>query len=139
MSANQFLAAVMLVVVGFTTFYFIPLSFIKHRMTIMFLLLNCILIFIVLGLTFLCTIFFSSLEKILLWLTLHTCCRRDKKMYGVIVKNMEAHASRNTKTSIMFTLAISFLIFSGSSFALMSTVISKIAEQMIGADLYADT
>lgn len=89
----------------------------------MFLLLNIILVLIVIGLTFLCTLFFSHFEKLLLWLTLNTCCRRDKKMYHVIVKNMEAHSKRNNQTSIIFTMAISFLIFSASSFELMSTVI----------------
>ena len=67
----------------------------KQKMTLMFLLLNIILVMIVIGLTFLCTLFFSLIERLLLWTTLNTCCRRDKKMYHVIVKNMEAHAKRN--------------------------------------------
>ena len=95
MSANQFIASILLVSIGFTTFYFIPLAFVKQRMTLMFLLLNIILVMIVIGLTFLCTLFFASLERILLWITLHTCCRKDKKMYHVIVKNMGAHSKRN--------------------------------------------
>lgn len=40
---------------------------------------------------------------------------------------------------MIFTMAISFLIFSASSFELMSTVIQKLAEQKIGADMYADS
>ena len=37
----------------------------------------------------------------------------------------------------MFTLSISFLIFSASSFSLMSTLIVKLTESIIGADLHA--
>lgn len=139
MSANQIMVSILLVGIGFSTFYFIPLTFIKQKMTLLFILLNLILILIVVGLTFLCTLFFSLLERAMLWVVLHTCCRRDIKMHQVILKNMEAHSKRNTKTSIMFTLSIAFLIFSASSFELMATVISKLAEQRIGADMYADS
>jgi len=55
----------------------------------------------------------------------------------VIKKNMEAHKPRNAKTSLMFTLSISFLIFSASSFSLMATLVVKGIESMIGADLLA--
>ena len=85
------MAAAVLVVIGFVTYYFIPLCFIKGRTTIMLLLLNLILIMIVVGITFLCTLVVSPLEKLILWISLHTCCRKDKKMYPVILKNMDAH------------------------------------------------
>ena len=52
---------------------------------------------------------------------------------------MEAHSKRNTKTSIMFTMAITFLVFAASSFQLITTVVEKMAEQQIGADLMADS
>ena len=50
---------------------------------------------------------------------------------------MEGHRNRNSKTSIMFTLSISFLIFAASSFTLISTLIEKTALSLIGADLCA--
>ena len=55
----------------------------------------------------------------------------------VIEKNMSGHKKRNSKTSIMFTLAISFLIFASSSFQLLSDLIGKSVLQFIGADLQA--
>ena len=82
----------------------------------------------VIGMTFLCTLLFNYIEKIILWLTLHTCCRRDKRLYSLVVKNMEGHSKRNNKTSVMFTLATAFLIFSVSSFKLISIVILDIAQ-----------
>ena len=39
----------------------------------------------------------------------------------------------------MFTMAITFLVFAASSFQLITTVVEKMAEQQIGADLMADS
>ena len=64
-----------------------------------------------------------------------TCCRRDRRLHSVVLKNMDAHRRRNSKTSVMFTLAISYLIFSSSSFLLLSTMIQKTVESIIGADI----
>ena len=55
----------------------------------------------------------------------------------VIESNMDGHRKRNSKTSIMFTLAISFLIFAASSFELLSTLIEKSVLSFVGADVAA--
>ena len=139
MSANQFIVAIMLVLIGFSTYYVIPMAFIKQEQILLFVLLNLLLILIIIGLTFICVLLFRYLESAILWILLHTCCYRDKRVYTVIVKNMEGHRNRNSKTSIMFTLSISFLIFAASSFTLISTLIEKTALSLIGADLCATT
>ena len=97
--------------------------------------MNLILVLVILGLTFICMLVFEYLERFLLWVCINTCCRCDRRLKHVISKNMEAHRRRNIKTSIMFTLAISYLIFSASSFLLLSTMIIKVAESVIGADI----
>ena len=129
------LISLLLVVIGFGTFYFLPLTFFKKDITLFFMILGLILVLVIIGLTFLCTLIFSALEKLLLWLTLHICCRRDKHIYGVVVKNMEAHSKRNNKTSIMFNMAVSFLIFSASAFELLENILTLEGEQRIGADM----
>lgn len=48
---------------------------------------------------------------------------KDKNLYKVVKKNLEGHQKRNIKTAIMFTISISFLIFAGSSFSLISHMI----------------
>ena len=48
---------------------------------------------------------------------------------------MRGHRKRNSKTSIMFTLAISFMIFAASSFQLISALIEMSVGQFIGADM----
>lgn len=123
MSFNQFIVAFLLTTVGFGTFYFVPLAFIQGNYQVVFLLLSFILQLEVIGMTFLCTLLFPYVERLILWLTLSTCCRRDRRLYRVVVKNMEGHQRRNTKTSIMFTLATAFLIFAQSSFTVISQTI----------------
>ena len=91
MDINQFIVAVMLVVIGFSTYYVIPMAFFKQEQILLFVLLNLLLILIIIGLTFLCVLVFEYLESALLWLFLHTCCHRDKRVYTIIVKNMDGH------------------------------------------------
>lgn len=52
---------------------------------------------------------------------------------------MEAHRQRNSKTSIMFTLAISYLIFSASSFLVLSSIITDTVQALIGADIRVES
>ena len=40
----------------------------------------------------------------------------DRKMKPIILKNFETHGSKNLKASLMFTITLSFLVFSGANF-----------------------
>ena len=131
------IVAIMLVVIGFITYYLIPWSFYEQQQILMFMLLNLLLILIIVGLTFICVLLFKFVEAIILWIVMHTCCWRDRRLYTIVVKNMDGHRARNSKTSVMFTLSISFLIFAASSFTLISTLISKTYESLLGADIMA--
>jgi len=124
-----------LIVVGFSTYYLVPYTLAKGKNTMLFLLMNLILVLVILGLAFICMLLFEYCERLLLWICMQTCCRRDRRLHHVIKKNMEAHRQRNAKTSIMFTLAISYLIFSASSFLLLSAMITDTTQSLIGADI----
>lgn len=137
MSFNQFLVSIMLTVIGFGVYYFIPLAFVNENYTLALLILSGILILIVVGLTFLTTLFYTMVEKLLLWIVLNTCCIRDKRLRKVVVSNMQGHSKRNNKTSVMFTLATSFLIFASSGFSVISSLIGDVGCQFIGSDILA--
>lgn len=91
MSFNQLIVALLLTSIGFVSYYAIPLCFINENLTMMMLILNMILILLIIGMTFICTLLFNLVEKVLLWLTLNTCCRRDKKLHALVSKNMHGH------------------------------------------------
>ena len=137
MDTNQLIVAVLLISIGFSSYYVVPYGFIHDDLTLVSTVMNMILVLIMLGLSMICVLVFPFLEQLILWSSLNTCCRRDKKLIKVIESNMDGHRKRNSKTSIMFTLAISFLIFASSSFELLSTLIEKGALSFLGADLQA--
>jgi len=137
MSFNQVAVGILLIVIGFGTYYLVPYALFKGKTTIVFVLLNVLLIFIIVGMTFICVMLFAPLERFCLWVLMNTCCRRDKRIHSVINKNMDSHRNRNQKTSIMFTMTLSFLIFSASSFQMMANLILQTVESSVGADVFA--
>lgn len=50
---------------------------------------------------------------------------------------MDGHAQRNNKTSLIFTLATSFLIFAQSGFEIVGVMIHSKAYQVVGSDVFA--
>jgi len=129
---------IMLVVLGFITYYCVPLTFYYQKTEWFLFIFDTLLVMIIIGLTFMSVLIFEFVEKGLLWLLINTCCRRDKRLKDVISKNLDGHRKRNSKTSIMFTLAISFLIFASSSFTLLSGLIQGEVITLFGSDLYID-
>ena len=77
---------VLLVLIGTITYYGVPLSFLNENFFMAFVILSLILIMVILGLTFMCTLLFNLVERLLLWITLATCCRKDRHIYSLILK-----------------------------------------------------
>jgi hypothetical protein len=82
--------------------------------------------------------FFPYFERLIKWVTINTCCRKDRHLNHLIQKNIEAHRKRNQKTSIMLALSLSFAIFSSSVFMMMNNLIQSEIKAVAGADLYAN-
>ena len=51
---------------------------------------------------------------------------------------MDGHKKRNIKTSLMFTLALAFLVFSQSTFKLLVDISTKVTDELIGGDFYLE-
>lgn len=98
-----------------------------------------LLVLIILGMTFMSILIFEYVERGFLWVTMRTCCRRDLRLETLVDKNLEGHRNRNSKTSIMFTLAMSFLIFAASGFQVINTMISSSVSMFFGADIYVNS
>ena len=128
--------SIMLVVLGIMTYYVAPTAFLFGKYELFFLILNCVLIMMILGLTFISILVLPTLQAIILNGFL-LCFWRDRKLRTIIEKNMISHRGRNTKTAIMFAICLSFLIFSGSTFKLIGSLIVSQLETAVGADFYA--
>ena len=122
LSIPQLVMAIMLVVMGIFTYYVAPTAFLFGKFELFYVILNCVLLMMILGLTFISILILPSLQKLILNVFL-LCFYKDRKLKKIIEKNMVSHGQRNTKTAIMFAICLSFLIFSGSTFKLIGTLI----------------
>ena len=136
MSAPQTVFAVMCVVLGVLTYYVAPAAFLYKEYTIFFLILNCLLIMLILGMTFLCILILPYLQMAFIHLFIGIY-RKDQLLKPLIRKNLQKNQKRNVNTAIMFAMCLSFLIFAGSTFMLIGKLITSQLQQLVGADFYA--
>lgn len=115
LSSAQIVIGVTLVVMGVLTYYIAPMSFLLKNYQLFFFILNLVLIFMILGISFVSMLLLPFFQEGFLRLFV-LIYRKDKKLYPLTKKNLLGHSSRNTKTAMMFTIALAFLIFAGSTF-----------------------
>lgn len=132
LSPLQTTSSVALVVVGFTTYYILPLSFVFRNLSLFLSVLNAILLCMLAGLAIMAVTVQPALERALLWSALWG---RERKLGGIVSKNLAGHRPRNRKTATMITLTVAFLIFAGSLLALQARSISETVESFIGSDI----
>ena len=124
---------------GFMTYYLAPLTFYLDEMVWFLFIFDVILISIVIGLTLLSIMLFETVEKSLLFVLIGTCARKDRRLKTLIHKNLDSHRARNNKTSLLFTLSLSFVIYSAAIFELLTGLISAEVISLFGADLYVSS
>lgn len=133
-SPAQTIGALTLVVMGFLTYYLAPYSFIFQNIPLFFIILNIVMMMMVIGCTLVMNLVQPISERIMLKL-LMLPMPKEKVLAPVINKNFDAHRKRNNKTSLMYSIALAFLIFSGTGFKLNSEVIAKTLMALSGSDL----
>lgn len=135
LSAPQTSLAIMLVVIGFVTFYLLPLAFVFQNFSLFLGILTGILMGMVLGLSLVSMSLQSTLERALLWLCLSFT--PDRRMRTVVRKNLTGHRDRNRKTAYMITISVSFLLFSGTMFTLQTNSLASTVSMALGSDIFA--
>lgn len=127
--------AILLVLLGGITYYVAPMSWVYQNYSLFFFIINFILIMMILGLAFISILLLPYVEIMFLKIFLFII-RGDRILYKVVNKNLDSHESRNTKTAMMFTVALAFLIFAGSTFDLIGNLVVSQIEGVLGADVY---
>ena len=132
LSLDQMVISILMIVIGFIIYYVIPLTFIFLNISLFLTILNGILIAMLLGFTIVTTIFQPILErqilKLLLW-------GNDRLLNSLIQKSLSGHRGRNKKTALMYSICLSFIIFSGAMFTLQSSIINDNIKLGVGSDL----
>jgi hypothetical protein len=132
-SSAQLAVGTGLVFIGFVVYLLIPYAFVIRDFDLMFTALNSLIIVVVMGLVTLSTTAQSLLEKMLVYMVM--AFTPDKRFISLVLKNLAAHRSRNQKTVLMFTVAITFVVFVGSIFFLQGASIESNLRVAFGADI----
>jgi hypothetical protein len=129
--------AVMLIGLGIGCYYGAPVAFLFEKFRLFFLILQFLLLFMIIGMTLIAMLLQPYFESALIFIATHVCCRRDRKLYPLLAKNMKAHRTRNLKTATMFACSLAFLIFAGTTFQLIADLIVFQAESFFATDIFA--
>jgi hypothetical protein len=132
-SSAQLAVGMGLVFIGFVVYLLIPYAFVVRDFDLMFTALNSLIIIVVMGLVTLSTVAQGFLEKVLVHGAM--ACTPDKRFISLVLKNLASHRPRNQKTVVMFTVAITFVVFVGSIFFLQGASIESNLRVAFGADI----
>jgi hypothetical protein len=138
-SPFEIVLGVTLVVMGLLTYYIAPAAFLFDRLDLFFFILNIILVGMIIGLSFLCFLIFPYIQVGLIYV-FTWMMRFDIKLRPLILKNTQhSHKKRNMKTSMMFTIALAYLVFGGSSLLLIGNMLLGFVKNFVGADIVASS
>ncbi|OUM64971.1 hypothetical protein PIROE2DRAFT_8115, partial [Piromyces sp. E2] len=132
MSLPEIAISIIMVVIGFGVYYGIPTAFVSQNYSLFFRFLTLLLLIMILGETLLGQVVNNILEKLCVSLVIWGS---NKKLKIVVRKNLENHFSRNSKTSVMFSLCLAYIIFAAALFSLMGGSLTRQIEWTTGADI----
>ena len=124
--------AVLMVVIGFVTFYVVPYSFIFVNYPLFLGILNGILLGMLLGLCIIAQAIQPIVERGVLRVML-SCWHRQ--LHTIVKKNLSGHRSRNGKTAQMFTICLAFIVFAGVMFSLQANSLIDNVKSLLAADI----
>lgn len=134
-SPSSMLSSTILICMGFATYYLAPLSFFLMDYSIFLSILNTILIIMIIGLIFMLQLLLPKLELIVLEFIMFFT-PKDRNVKFIVQKNLSGHRRRNSKTSIMFMISLSFIIFAGCTLRLISNFILNASKNFFGANIW---
>ena len=124
--------AVLMVVIGFVTFYVVPYASIFGKIPLFLGILNGILLGMLLGLCIIAQAVQPLLERAILRVMLW---RYHRKLHGIVKKNLSGHRGRNAKTAQMFTICLAFIVFAGVMFSLQAQSLIDNVRLTFAADI----
>ena len=131
-NTTQVNVAIAFIIVSFITLFMIPLRLFNVEMGKFFGWLNILLIFVIIGFIFTSQAFAPGLARFYL----KFCIRLrpgDKLLLPLIKKNLESHSLKNMKANLMYTVAISYLVYSGTNFDQIANFMKQIYQISFGA------
>ena len=134
-SPSMFLSSLILIILGFITYYLAPLSFLMLDYSMFLFILNSILIMMIIGMILLIQIIVPYFQNLILNILMFIF-KKDRNLKFVIAKNLNGHFRRNQKSSIMFMIALSFVIFAGCTILLICNFVISASKNVFGSDIW---
>ncbi len=135
-SLPQLVSALSLVICGFLAYYVVPLSIYYQNFAAFSLVMNVIFMAMVFGIILLSTLIVPYVERGIMFI-IFLIFWRDRNLRSVAVANLKGHKRRNLKTSLMYSVALSFLIMTGCTLAQQKELFMSITKLFAAADLVA--
>ena len=132
-SPTTLIASISLIVIGMLTYYVAPLSFILSNMSLFLFIMIGILLTMILGLIILTQLLVPYLQKFILKIIM-IISFKDRNLNLIVLKNLEGHKRRDQQVSIMFMVALGFVIFAGCTLNLVVDFVENLAKGLIGGD-----
>ena len=132
-SPTTFIASITLIVIGLLTYYVAPLSFLLMNVSLFLFIMIGILLTMLLGLIILTQLLVPHLQKFILKIIM-LLSFKDRKLELIVLKNLEGHKRRDQQVSIMFMVALGFVIFAGCTLNLVVDFVETMAKSLIGGD-----
>ena len=132
-SPTTLIAAITLIVIGLLTYYVAPLSFLLLNTSLFLFIMIGILITMLMGLIILTQLLVPYLQKLILKIITFLSFK-DRNLHLIVIKNLEGHKRRDQQVSIMFMVALGFVIFAGCTLNLVVDFVETIAKSLIGGD-----
>ena len=108
-------------------------SFLLLDMQFFLFIMIAILITMLLGLIILTQLLVPYLQKLILKIIMFFSFK-DRNLHLIVLKNLEGHKRRDQQVSIMFMVALGFVIFSGCTLNLVIDFVETLAKGLIGGD-----
>lgn len=122
-----------LAVFGFLIFYLFPLSLVSGNFTILFYILFGVLVGLMFGLVLLVINFERFVELGVMYLFFYLW--ESTGVFTLIQKNLSAHRLRNRKTTLMYAMALGFIIFVTVAFQIQLESVRYEIRRAIGGEV----
>ena len=129
---SQMAVAFSFLSVSIITMFFVPLRIINVELGKVYGWMNILLILVVIGFIFTSQAFAPALSRFYLKFII-MLRPKDKLLFPLISKNLESHGLKNMKANLMYTVALTYLVFSSSNFVQMSNSLKVIYQVGFGA------
>lgn len=134
-SPIQLIIGLTFTTVGFTVYYFVPLALITKQTYVFFFVMLSLLMGMILGMLLIGSSLIPQLERGILWILMMLRGRSDLHLATIVKKNLESHAPRNHKTTLMFMITITFLIFCTSGNTQFEYLVLSLTSAILNADI----